>query len=326
MADITARYMGLKLNSPLILGSSTLSKNIEYLKAAEAEGAGAAVLKSLFEEELLPGEAGYGESFQPEAYEHIMKDALMVYGTRGYIDMIENTKRSLKIPVIASINCLGGKWWTDFTRNIEKAGADALELNIAYMPFSIRENPRDVEDRYIETVRAVKSKIKIPVAVKLISNFTSIPHMALRLKEAGADGITLFNRYYQMGIDTNTLMFNPVHLYSQESETYGVIRWVSAISSQVDIDICASTGIHTSSAALQHILAGASAFQVVSELHKNGLKRISSILEDISGWLDMRKKKSISDIKGLASKKNIGEHAGFERNQYMKVAEARFLR
>jgi dihydroorotate dehydrogenase (fumarate) len=326
MADMTALYMGLKLQSPLILGSSTLSKNIEFLKAVENEGAGAVVLKSLFEEELLPGEAGYGESFRPDLYEHIMKDALMVYGTKGYIDKIENTKRNLKIPVIASINCLGGKWWTDFTRNIEKAGADALELNISYIPFSVKDDPRAVEDMYINTVKAVKSKLKIPVSVKISDQFTSIPYMAQRLKEAGADGLTLFNRYYKMGIDTNTMMFTPIHTYSQETETYNNIRWVSAVTSQVDIDVCSSTGIHTSSAAIQHILAGASAFQIVSEVHKGGLRRISSILEDIKGWLEMRKKKSVSEIKGLASKKNIGEHAGFERNQYMKVAEAKFLR
>ncbi len=322
MADLSVNYMGLKLKSPIILGSSTMSKTTENMKAAESEGAGAVILKSLFEEELRQGDAGYSDSFHPEAYEYIMKDALMVYGTKGYTETIEKTKKAVQIPVIASINCMGGKWWAGFAKDIENAGADAVELNIAYVPFSITDDPRGVEQRYIDTVKAVKAEVKIPVAVKIGPNFTSIPYMAAKLKEAGADSLTLFNRYYQMAIDTDTLKLKPVHYYSTENETYNVLRWVSVITTQLGVNVGSSTGVHTASAVLQHILAGASAVQMVSEVYKNGFGRISAILEEVDQWLELRKKASLADIRGLASKKNAGEHMGFERTQYMKIAEA----
>lgn len=325
MADLSVSFMGLKLNSPLILGSSTLSKNIENIKAAENEGAGAIILKSLFEEELRAEDAEYADSFHPEAYDYMMQDALMVYGTKGYTEHIENAKKAIKIPVIASVNCTGGKWWTGFAKDIENAGADAVELNLAYLSFNSFDNPRDIEQKYIDTLQAVKSKINIPVAVKIGTNFTSIPYMARRFKEAGADSLTLFNRYYQMAINTNNLQLKPIHLHSSESETYNVLRWVSVISSQLGIEISASTGIHSSSAFLQQILGGATTVQVVSEVLKNGFGRISTMLEEVDQWLGLRKKSSIDEIRGIASKRDADEHSGFERIQYMKAAEAMFI-
>jgi dihydroorotate dehydrogenase (fumarate) len=324
MADLSVDFMGLRLKSPVILGSSTMSKTLENLKAAEREGAGAVILKSLFEEEIRQEHEGYGDDFHPEALEYIRNDAHMVYGASGYIEQIEKTKQEVSLPVIASVNCTGGAWWADYASDMESAGADAIELNIAFVPFSVKDDPRDVENRYANVLKAVKERVKIPVAAKIGGSFSSIPFMAARLKDAGADAVTLFNRYYQMSIDTNTLKLKPVHYYSSENETYNILRWVSVISSQLKIDISVSTGVHSASALLQHVLAGAKTVQVVSEIYKNGFGRISSILEETEEWLDLRKKESISDIRGIASL-NSDKYSGFERVQYMKAADAGFV-
>ncbi|WP_022851075.1 dihydroorotate dehydrogenase-like protein [Limisalsivibrio acetivorans] len=324
MADLKVNYMGLELESPLILGSSTMPKTMDNVKAAADAGAGAVVLKSLFEEELRKQDGGYGDDFHPEAYEYMQSEAAVVYGAKEYLDNIKDAKKASSMPVIASVNCLGGKWWSDFASNIEGAGADALELNISFVPFDVNENPRDVEQRYVDVIKEVKSRIKIPVAVKIGQNFSSIPWTAKQIENAGADALVMFNRYYQMGIDTRTLDLRPMHFYSSEEETFKVLRWVAALSPQLDIDISASTGVHTSDAFIQQIIAGAKTVQVVSAVYQKGFKTISDILEGVSGWLATRQK-TLDEVRGTAGKKNSREHMTFERIQYMKVADARYI-
>lgn len=318
MADLRVNYIGLKLKNPLIAGSSTMTKNLDGLKKLEDAGVGAVVLKSLFEEELS-ADIDLEESYHPEAFEYFINDAGKLYGSSKYIDFIKESKKLLFIPVIASVNCLGGRWWVDFAKDIEQAGADAIELNIAYIPFSFSEDPREIEKRYFSIVESVKKSVKIPVAVKIGYYFTSVPLMVKGFKDAGADGVTMFNKFFRMAIDVEHMKFHGLELYSCQEETYQVLRYVAVCSSQIDIDICANTGIHNSNIALQHILAGAKAFQMVSSIYKNGYEVVAKVLGEINDFLDRKKINSINEIRGKAASFDGGFKA-FERIQYMKYA------
>ncbi|MEF3255089.1 MAG: dihydroorotate dehydrogenase-like protein [Deferribacterales bacterium] len=318
MADLMVNFIGLKLKNPLIAGSSTMTKSLDGLLKLQDAGVSAVVLKSLFEEELAQ-DINVADDFHPEAYEYFINDAATLYGSTKYIDFVKAAKKNLFIPVIASINCLGGKWWVDFAKDIEAAGADALELNIAYIPFDISEDPREIENRYCTIIEAIKKSIKIPVLVKIGYYFTSVPLMIKRFKDAGADGVTMFNKFFRMAIDVENMCFKGLELYSCQEETYQVLRYVAVCSSQVDIDICANTGIHNANLALQHIMAGASAFQIVSAIYKNGYEIVGTILNGINSYLDRKGFASINDIKGKAANFD-GGFKTFERIQYMKYA------
>jgi len=318
MADLKVTFMGLNLKNPLIVGSSTLTKTIDGLRKAEESGAGAVVLKSLFEEELSE-QLNLSDDYHPEAFEYFINDSSKLYGSTKYLDFIKDAKKNLFIPVIASVNCLGGKWWIDYAKQIEDAGADALELNIAYIPFDLNEKPRDIEKKYIEIVHSVKKSLKIPVAAKIGYYFTSVPLMVKDLKDAGADAVTMFNKFFRMAIDVENMKFQGLEVYSCIEETYQVLRYVAVCSSQVKIDISASTGIHNTNIALQHLMAGAKTFQMVSALYKKGFDVIPEVIKGINEYLDRKNFKSVNDIIGIAAKFDGGFKA-FERIQYMKYA------
>ena len=325
MADLTTSYMGLKLNSPLILGSSTISKNLNALKDVEQAGAGAVILKSLFEEELKDNSEPYGEDFHPEAYDYLMNDAALLYGSTAYIEHLENIKSYLSIPVIASINCVGGSWWVDFAKEIQMAGADGIELNIAKIPFRAEESSANIEMKYYDILKSVKDVVDIPVSVKIGQNFTSIPNVVKNLELHGADAVTIFNRYYQMQIDTEKMELMPVHFYSSEAETYNVLRWAAILSSQIGIDISCTTGIHSGQTALQHLLAGASCAQIVSAVYKEGAKVFTEANKYLSDWMDKNSFADMASLKGHGVQKTADDIRSFERIQYMRVAEGKII-
>jgi len=326
MANLGVNYMGLNLESPIILGSSTLAKSVEGIKQAQEAGVGAVVLKSLFEEELRNDKQGnLGDIFHPEAYEYMMNEAAMVYGSAEYIEHIRNAKAEADIPIIASINCEGEDWWSDYAADLEFAGADAIELNISYVPFDLETTSAEAEQKYIDVLKAVKEKVKFPVAVKIGRFITAIPNFVAKLKNAGADSVTMFNRYYQTSIDLENMSLKPVHFYSTENETYGVLRWVAIINKLMDYDICASSGIRSGNTALQHLLAGAKTVQVVSEFYKSGFGAVKKMHEEISEWMDKNGYSSLDQIRGLALKQSADEMRSFERVQYMKIADGKLL-
>lgn len=325
MADLKVNYMGLELKSPLIVASSTLSKSVENMIKAEKMGAGAVVVKSLFEEEIKQS-GDMGDTFHPEAYDYIMGEADLLYGSKEYLDLIKELKSALGIPVIASVNCVDGDRWTEYAAELKHAGADAIELNISYVPFESSVAGDEIEQKYIQTLKAVKNSVhNIPVSVKFGQHISSIPNFVKILQDNGADAVTMFNRYYQVRIDTKNLSFHPAHYYSTEDETYNVLRWVAIVSRQLDIDISASTGIHSADTFLQQILAGAKTVQLASKLYNDGIESIGSILEEVNKWLDIRKKDSINDIRGIAVDRNLKDIRKFERLQYMKVADGRII-
>ncbi|PLX70625.1 MAG: dihydroorotate oxidase [Denitrovibrio sp.] len=321
MADISIDYMGLKLGSPVIAGSSTLTKDMDSLKKAEDAGAGAVVLKSLFEEELRQDAGEIEDDYHPEAYDYMNADAAMVYGSAEYLEYVKKAADKISIPVIASINCEGTKWWTDFAANIEEAGADAIELNVAFVPFDKDINGTSAEQKYIDVVKSVKNKVDIPVAVKIGSNFSAIPNMVQKLQDAGADSITMFNKYFQLKINTKTLELEPIHTFSEPSDAYSVLRWVAITSRQCNIDISATTGVYNEDMLLQYLLAGAKTVQVASALYKDGMSVISDLNSGLASWMKHRNIENVSEMIGLAAKKKVKQVQTFERLQYIKIAD-----
>jgi len=321
MADISVDFMGLKLSSPVIAGSSTLTKDMANLRKMEDAGAGAVVLKSLFEEEIRQDAGEIENIYHPEAYDYMTADAAMVYGSGEYLEYVKKAADTVNIPVIASVNCEGTKWWSSFAGNIEEAGADAIELNISFIPFDAETKGAQAEARYIDVVKSVKSAVSIPVGVKIGPNFSSIPNMVSSLQSAGADSVTMFNKYFQMKINTRTFELEPVHTFSAPSDAYSVLRWVSIVSRQCGIDISASTGVYDEDMFIQYLLAGSKTVQVTSSLYKNGISMISDLNSGLKSWMKQRNLAEMKDVIGLATKKKIKQVQTFERLQYIKIAD-----
>jgi dihydroorotate dehydrogenase (fumarate) len=323
MANLSTTYLGLKLKNPLILSSSGLTATIDNLKKAEKAGAAAVVLKSLFEEDMTSEVKKMGQNFDdmlhPEAYAYL-EETGMLYNADKYFELIKEAKKELSIPVIASLNCYSSEWWIDYAETVEKMGADALELNIGLMAYNYRKSPKDLENRYIEIFNQVRSKISIPISVKIGQNFTSIPNMVYRITNAGAEGVVLFNRFYNPDIDIDTMKMKTGSRFSTEAEFPPLLRWTAIIASQLEnCDISASTGIHNWESVVKALMAGASNVQLCSVLYKNGIAYVGEILKGIETWMDKKGYKTLDDFQGsMESDSNIKEEF-YERLQYIKA-------
>lgn len=322
MADLSTNYLGLKLKNPLILSSSGLTSKIESLKKAEEAGAAAVVLKSLFEEDMTSEVHKMGENFDdmlhPEAYTYL-QEAGMLYSADKYFELIKRAKKELSIPVIASLNCYSTEWWVDYAETVEKMGADALELNIGLMAHNYREDPDVLEDKYVEIFKQVREKISLPIAVKIGQNFTSIPNMVYRLHNAGADAIVMFNRFYNPDIDIDTMKMKTGSRYSTEAEFPPLLRWTAIIASQRDdLQISATTGIHSWENTVKILMAGADTVQLCSALYKNGVSYLSTILNELESWMDRKGYGSLSDFQGSMESDSDVKEEFYERLQYLK--------
>lgn len=319
--NLSTEYMGLKLKNPIIVSSSKLTSEIGNIKKCVDVGAGAIVLKSLFEEQLIADSNALMDQdikyfWFPEAIEHINRHS-KEYGLNQILDLIRQTKDYTDVPVIASINCISAHEWPQFAKTLEEAGADAIELNISILPFDKYTACGDIIDRYIEIVTKVKEHVHIPVSVKLGNYFTNIIQIAYRLQDAGADGLVLFNRYYRPDINIETEMVVRDNVLSSPHEVTKSLRWVALLSPQMDLDIAAGTGIHDYSGVIKQILAGASATQICSTLFINGLSYIDTILFDIEKWMQKHNYTSLSEFKGKIAQTE-GNTAKFERLQFLK--------
>lgn len=319
MANLQSEYLGLRLRNPLIISSSGLTDNVAKIRKFDEFGAGAVVLKSLFEEQILH-DAGkmIDQSSYPEA-----EDYLKVYTRNNsvaeYLELIEQSKKEVRIPVIASINCITANEWVEFSKNIENSGADALELNLFFLPFSKDKKASFYEDIYLDLVSRVKEMVKIPVVVKLGSHFTNLVEMVNKLYNRGVNGVVLFNRFYEPDIDIDTLKFKSADVLSSPADLSRTLRWVGMVSSQVNqLDIAASTGVHDYKGFLKMILAGAKAVMMCSALYKNGPEYVQAVLRDINNWLDKNNYKSIGEIRGEMNYAHIPDPAVYERSQFMK--------
>lgn len=318
MIDLKTQYAGLTLRNPIIVGSSGLTNNAERNKEFEKAGAGAIVLKSLFEEQIeAQSDALMQDQDYPEAMDYI-RGYVKANQINDYLHLIRESKQLCTIPIIASVNCYKADAWTDFARQIEEAGADALELNVFFMETDL-QRVTDVEQLYARIIRDVKKSVSIPVIIKLGKNFSNIPALVHTLKVNGADAVTMFNRFYQPDIDINSLQIVSGNVFSSHSDLSETLRWTAIVSGKVPgIDISCSTGVHDWEDVIKCLLAGASTVQMCSALYTHGGEIIAQILTCIEEWMHQVHYESVSQFRGKLSYANIPNPSLYERSQFMK--------
>jgi len=318
MENLTTKYLGLTLNSPLIVSSSRLTSTIGQLKEAEDNGAGAVVLKSLFEEQINYHINSMSSHPYPEADDYL-SNYIHANSVESYLDLIRKAKKNLSIPVIPSINCYTSRGWTGFAKNMTEAGADALEINVFFMPTDRKKSSADSEKLYLELIENLKKSIKIPLVLKIGFRFSNILFMIDQFYNRGIEGVVMFNRFYEPDIDINKLEVIPAAIFSQENERRYVLRWIGMASAQdIKIDISASTGVHTGQDAIKYLLAGADTVQVCSVLYNKGIPFIKTMNQQISDWMVSKKFKKIDDFRGKLNYLNYEKPTVFERTQFMK--------
>ncbi len=320
--DISTVFAGLHLKSPVIVGSSGLTGSTKLLKAFEENGAGAIVLKSIFEEEIMFEYGEYLKEAEKYGYDNEFLDyfdyKIKEDNIQKYIKLIKDAKDTVSIPVIASVNCVSTHEWTFFAKKIEEAKADALEVNIFLLPSDNKKTSAEIEKTYIDIVKKVREATKLPLIIKMSHYFTNIVEVVKKIADAGADAIVMFNRHYNPDIDINSRELTSGFVFSNPSEITYPLRWIALSYGKVKSQLAASTGIHDGEALVKVLLAGASAVEIASTLYKNGPKVISEMNNFLADYLDKNKFNSLNDIKGLVSQKNVKNPAAFERVQFMR--------
>jgi dihydroorotate dehydrogenase (fumarate) len=323
--DLTTYYLGLRLRTPLIVGASPLSEEIANIERMQDAGASAVVLYSLFEEQLrqdrleLHQRLEHGTQSFPEALTYFPESESYQLGPEEYLAHIEKAKKAVQIPIIASLNGSMDGDWTQYARLIEKAGANALELNIYYIPTDLNLTGAEVEETYFDILKAVKSELSIPVAVKLSPFFSNFANMAKRLDDAGADGLVLFNRFYQPDIDLDTLEVKPNILLSTPMAMRVPLRWIAILYDRIRANLAATSGIHRATDVLKMLMAGADVTMLCSVLIRHGIQQISVIERDLINWMEEREYASVQQLRGSLSQKNTDDPSAFERAQYMRA-------
>jgi dihydroorotate dehydrogenase (fumarate) len=324
--DLSTKYLGMTLRNPLIVSAcGPISEDIDNIKRAEDAGAGALVLYSLFEEQLrldtyeLHHHMTQGIDSFPEALTYFPEPAHFRLGPDGYLEHIARAKRAVAMPIIASLNGTSMGGWVEFARQIEQVGADALELNIYYIPTDIQLGGAAVEQTYVDIVKAVRSAVSIPVAVKLSARFSNIANMVKRLEEAGADGFVLFNRFYQPDIDLDALEVTPKILLSTPHAMRLPLRWIAILYGRVKSSLAATSGIHTGDDVLKMLMAGASATMLCSVLLKHGIDHIGAIEREMQQWMAEHEYESVAQMQGSMSQIHCADPSAFERAQYMRA-------
>ena len=329
MADLSTSYMGLRLRNPIIVSSCDLTKTLAGVKKCEESGAGAVVLKSLFEEQFQIKEESLLEGYGifPEALDYLRSGGLLEYAPQQVCRMIEEIKKEVKIPVIASVNCQSHRLWPSFAHQLQEAGADGLELNIYFLPLDLGIPGKEYEERHLQILGEVKKAVSIPVAVKLNHQMTSISYLASKLAEAGCHALILFNWFLEPEIDTENLKTKSI---IGRGNFHQSLKWVALLSGRVDCDIASSGGISSAEDVVKQILAGASAVQVCSLFFQKGLKAIESLVQGVEAWMDRHRYSKLDDFKGelsfkmqeLAFKRS-GEAEAYFRAQYLKAYSRR---
>jgi dihydroorotate dehydrogenase (fumarate) len=323
--DLTTTYLGLKLRTPLVPSASPLSEDIGNLKHMEDAGAAAVVLYSLFEEQLRQDRAELHrhleqgtESFA-EALTYFPEPEEFHLGPEEYLEHVARAKKATRMPIIASLNGSSTGGWTHYAKLIQQAGADALELNIYFIPTDFNLSGAVVEQTYLDILKAVKSEVTIPVAVKLSPFFSNFANMAKRLDDAGANGLVLFNRFYQPDIDLETLEVKPNILLSTPMAMRVPLRWIAILCGHVRASLAATSGIHRASDVLKMLMAGADVTMLCSVLIRHGVKQIATIERDLVAWLEENEYESVAQLKGSLSQKKCPAPGEFERAQYMRA-------
>jgi len=330
--DLATSFMGLTLKNPIIAGSSSLTGSVEQVKTLAANGAGAVVLKSIFEEEVMHEYADFiqtakeqygapqyfdydGHRNPIEYYDYLIREENL----KKYIELVETCKKTVSIPVIASINCFFFSMeWISYAVNLEQAGADALELNMFFPPTDFKHSREEKEALYFKIAEKVTQAVAIPVALKISPYFTDLGPMIQRLSKTGVKGLVLFNRFFSPDFDIDTLEVKPSFVFSTPGDLALSLRWIAVMANKVDCSLAASTGIHDGASVVKQLLAGADAVQVVSCLYKKGPKYLTDMLTDLQDWMAGKKYSCLSDFKGKLSQTRSADPAVFERAQFMR--------
>jgi len=320
--DLSTKYLGLELKNPVIVGSSGLTDSVKKIADLEKFGAGAVVLKSIFEEEITMEYEKVLEEEAPSRYKDDYLDyfdyKIKEQNIKNYIKLIADTKKEVKIPIIASINCTSSHEWTYFAQKIEEAGADALELNIFVNPSTLNKSIDDIDHVYLEIINNVKNIIKIPLAIKISYYFSNLGRAIKVLSKTGVDGIVLFNRFYSPDVDLDKMEIISTNVFSTPQELSTSLRWIGIMSNRVSCDLAASTGVHDGKAVVKQLLAGANTVQLVSALYQNGPEHLKTVIKEMEDWMTEKGFESVDDFRGKLSQEKYVEPTLYERVQFMK--------
>ncbi|MGM0432172.1 MAG: dihydroorotate dehydrogenase-like protein [Spirochaetota bacterium] len=322
MADLKTTYMGLELDSPIIVSSSRLTMTLDGVKRCEQAGAGAVVLKSIFEEQINADAAkmleGADHMAHTEAFD-LFANRSHDYYIDSYLELVERAKKELSIPVIASVNCISHGTWLDYAHRFEEVGADALEINAYIIPSNPSKSGAEIEREYLELVRSIRSRVSIPLALKMGMQFSGLAHMIKSFDDEKVDACVLFNRFYRTDIDIEKEQLVPGSVISAPEEAALPLQWTALVADQIKGDICANSGIHTPEAAIKQLLAGASAVGICSAIMKGGLQVIEEMNDGISAWMDKKEYRQLSDFTGKLSQQKTTDPSVWERTQYIKA-------
>ena len=326
--NLTTNYLGMSLKNPIVASSSPLSHTVDSIRRLEDAGVAAVVMYSLFEEQIgfdsyyVDYHLTHGIDSYAESISYFPDMQSYNVGPDQYLDLIRRAKEKVDIPIIGSLNGASVGGWTDYAAQIEEAGADALELNIYYLPTNTQITGVEVETLYLDILAAVRQVITIPVAVKIGPFFSSIPNMASRLSDAGAEGLVLFNRFYQPDFDLEKLEVAPRLVLSNSDDLRLPLRWVAILYGRLTADLAITSGIHTAHDVLKSLMAGARVSMMASELLQNGLRRVGQILNELVTWMNEHEYESVMQMIGAMSQKHCAEPAAYERANYMKMLDS----
>ncbi len=323
--DLTTTYLGMTLKSPVVVSPAPVTEKIDNIRKAEDAGASAVVLHSLFEEQisllsheldasLRQGEYSYAEAL---TYFPDMEDYKM--GPDGYLGHIRKAKEAVQIPIIASLNGVSKGGWVEYAKQIQEAGADALELNVYYLATNPNMTGQQVEEMYVELVKAVREAVTIPLAVKIGPYFSSLANMARQLDQAGADALVMFNRFYQPDLDIENLEVKPDLNLSSSQELRLRLRWVAILYGKIKADMAITGGVHTATDVIKSMMAGAKVAMTTSAVLRHGIEHIARMLDGVKAWMEEKEYTSISQMQGSLSQQKCAEPAAFERANYMKI-------
>jgi dihydroorotate dehydrogenase (fumarate) len=328
MADLRTKYMGLELPHPVIASASPLTKELDAFKRLEEAGAAAIVMFSLFEEQLRWEEASLdyltevsAESF-PEALSYFPPADRYRVGPDRYLELVRRGSEAVGVPVIASLNGVTHEGWIDYARQIQQAGAAGLELNVYYIPSGLAETGRDVEQRYLDILKAVKEAVTIPVALKLGPFFSAMGHMAKQLDDAGADALVLFNRFYQPDFDLEARKVAPDLELSTPREIRLPLLWIAVLHGKLRASLAATTGVHSAVEIVKYLMAGADAVMTTSALLANGVPYLAKLVADLGAWMDARQYASVAEMRGSMSQERVSDPTAFQRANYIRILES----
>jgi dihydroorotate dehydrogenase (fumarate) len=332
MIDFSTHFLGLKLNGPIVVSSTPLSENIDNVRRMEDSGASAIVLNSLFEEQLaleskaLDDDLSRGTDSFAESLGYLpdLSDYRMTQDV--YLEHLRRSKEAVRIPIMGSLNGATTGGWVRFAKDMEQAGADAIELNTYALATEKCQTSAELEEQLLALVSAVTGAVKVPVSVKLSQWFTSLPHLVGQLEQAGALGVVLFNRFYQPDFDIETLEVRPMLHFSKPSELLPRLHWAAILYGQVNLDIAITGGVHSAEDVLKSIMAGAGVTMMASALHIHGIEHIGRVLADVRYWLEKREYTSLWETRGCLSRRSVPDTSAFDRGNYIKTLSSYSLR